>query len=114
MDRADGEIHPLRADRRRYGRITVDYAAREVFVDGLPAGLTRVEFDIVDLLSSAPREAYRPDQLVGLIWDERWFDDVPAVSAHISRLRRKLGSTGPQIRAVRGFGYLLEDPDTRH
>ena len=55
VDRAEGEVRPTRSGRHTFGRITVDYGAREVYVDGEPIGLTRVEFDIVDLLSSAPR-----------------------------------------------------------
>lgn len=113
MDRAEGEVRPARSGRHTFGRITVDYGAREVYVDGEPIGLTRVEFDIVDLLSSAPREAYRPDQIVGLIWDERWFDDVPAVSAHISRLRHKLGSAADEcLSANLDDGYRWRAPES--
>ncbi|MFM2438742.1 MAG: hypothetical protein RLZ55_1567 [Actinomycetota bacterium] len=113
MDRAEGEIRPARASRRRFGRFTIDYDDRELFVDGEPAGLTRVEFDIVDLLSSAPREAYRPDQIVELIWDERWFDDVPTVSAHIGRLRRKLGSAADEcLSASIEQGYRWRAPES--
>jgi two-component system response regulator TctD len=39
------------------------------------------------------------------------FDDAVAPNAlelYVARLRQKLGEDGPNIRTVRGLGYLLE------
>ncbi len=41
--------------------------------------------------------------------------DLPsiAIEVYISRLRSKLQDAGITIRTVRGFGYMVEDPDER-
>jgi two-component system, OmpR family, response regulator len=43
-----------------------------------------------------------------------WDDSLThnAVEVYISRLRSKLQHAGIRIRTVRGFGYMVEDPDT--
>jgi DNA-binding response OmpR family regulator len=92
------------------GNIAIDVAGRAVKVNGVPAELTGLEFDIlVALVRRAgrvvPREALlseagRGDVTVG----ER------TVDVHISHLRQKLGddSRVPKlIKTVRGIGYML-------
>ena len=41
---------------------------------------------------------------------EKLFQFDNAIEVYISRLRGKLQSAGIQIRTVRGFGYMVEDP----
>jgi len=42
-----------------------------------------------------------------------WDDSLThnAVEVYISRLRSKLQHAGIRIRTVRGFGYMVDDPD---
>src|SRR5438552_2164249 len=42
-----------------------------------------------------------------------WDDSLThnAIEVYISRLRSKLHHAGIRIRTVRGFGYMVEDPD---
>lgn len=40
------------------------------------------------------------------------WDETPsgnAIEVYVSRLRTKLSNTGISIRAIRGFGYLVEE-----
>ena len=104
--------HPAAADApvRQFGDLTIDPAAREVSVAGAPVELTRLEFDLLEVLSARPRVAFSRRQLVERVWDQAWFGDDHIVDAHIVRLRRKLGDDAAHPRyvlTVRGVGYRM-------
>jgi DNA-binding response OmpR family regulator len=97
-------------ERLSVGGVVVDVPARDVRVDGQPAELTGLEFDILVALMR------RPGRVVprALLLAEAGRDDVNVgertVDVHISRLRKKLGDdpkTPRRIRTVRGVGYVL-------
>ena len=96
------------APARRFGDLTIDPAAREVSVAGTLVDLTRLEFDLLDVLSARPRVAFSRRQLVERVWGQDWFGDDHIVDVHIVRLRRKLGEAGERISTVWGVGYRLE------
>jgi DNA-binding response OmpR family regulator len=86
---------------RRFGDLELDPAAREVTLDGLTVELTRLEFDLLETLSSEPRVAFGRAQLVERVWGSDWFGDDHLVDVHIANLRRKY------VRTVRGVGYRM-------
>ena len=98
---------------RRFGELTIDPAAREVEVAGEPVELTRLEFDLLDVLSAQPRVVFSKEQLLEHIWGSAEYRDQHVVAVHIGNLRRKLGdvSEDPRyIRTVRGVGYRMVAP----
>jgi DNA-binding response OmpR family regulator len=95
---------------RRLGELTVDPAAREVYLAGEPVELTRLEFDLLDALSERPRVVLSRRQLLERVWDADWYGDDHLVDVHIANLRRKLGDDprAPRhILTVRGVGYRM-------
>ncbi len=97
-------------DVRDFGHLIVDPVAREVTVDGVDVDLTKIEFDILDLLSSSPRRTFTRDQLLEGVWGD-WFGDDHVIEVHMGKLRRKLGETAAtprHIRTLRGVGYRFE------
>jgi DNA-binding response OmpR family regulator len=95
---------------RTFGDLVIDPASREVSIDGRPAELTRLEFDLLDALSARPRLAFTRRQLVDRVWGQDWFGDEHIVDVHIVRLRRKLGDDPAQPRyvlTIRGVGYRM-------
>ncbi len=95
---------------RRFGDLEIDPAAREAAIAGVPADLTKLEFDLLDALSSRPRAVFTRRQLVDRVWGDDWFGDEHIVDVHIMRLRRKLGDEAERPRyvlAVRGVGYRM-------
>lgn len=103
---AAGEVTPV----RRFGDLVIDPAAREVSAGPDPVDLTRLEFDLLDVLSARPRVAFSRRQLVDRVWGEDWFGDEHIVDVHIVRLRRKLGDDPARPRyvlTVRGVGYRM-------
>jgi DNA-binding response OmpR family regulator len=98
-------------DVRRVGELEVDPDAREVRVGGAVVELTRIEFDLIDVLSERPRVAFTRAQLLERVWGPNWFGDDHLVDVHVSKLRQKLGDDprAPRfVRTVRGVGYRLE------
>ncbi|MXM67990.1 response regulator [Streptomyces sp. HUCO-GS316] len=95
---------------RRFGDLAVDPEAREVTVTGRPVALTRLEFDLLEGLSSRPRLAFSRRQLIERVWGPEWGGDEHIVDVHVARLRRKLGDDPAASRfvlTVRGVGYRM-------
>lgn len=98
--------------QRHHGRLEVDVDLREVRVDGRVVALTRIEFDLLEVLSSAGRRVVTRRQLLESVWGFASGDDH-VVSVHLGNLRRKLraaaGDLDP-ITTVRGVGYRFDAP----
>jgi DNA-binding response OmpR family regulator len=93
-----------------FGALTMDAAAREVQVDGLPVDLTRTEFDVLAALAARPRSALSRRTLIDAVWGEGWVGDEHLVDVHVAHLRRKLGDdpSSPRfVQTVRGVGYRM-------
>lgn len=100
-------------DVRDFPGLRIDTAAREVFLDGAPVGLTRIEYELLERLSSAPRRSFTRVQLLDSVWGGEWYGDSHAVDVHMANLRRKLGESGSEpryIHTVRGVGFRFEVP----
>jgi DNA-binding response OmpR family regulator len=95
---------------RRVGELRIDPLAREVFRGDEQIELTRIEFDLLDVLSSNPRMAFSRELLLEKVWGPDWFGDDHVVDVHVSNLRKKIGddpTTPHYIRTVRGVGYRM-------
>jgi DNA-binding response OmpR family regulator len=96
---------------REHGALRIDPVVREVTVSGASVELTKIEFDLLDLLSSSPRRTFTRNQLLEDVWGDNWYGDDHIIDVHVGNLRRKLGesaSTARHIRTVRGVGYRFE------
>jgi len=95
---------------RRFGDLEIDSQAREVRLGGEPVELTKLEFDLLDVLSAEPRVVFSRERLVERVWGGDWFGDDHVVDVHIANLRTKL-SDDPRhphyVRTVRGVGYRM-------
>ncbi|MGZ8715627.1 MAG: response regulator [Gaiellaceae bacterium] len=103
-------VGAVSAAPRRFGELEIDPAAREVRVAGEPVELTKLEFDLLDVLSAEPGVAFRRGQLLERVWGPGWFGDDHVVDVHLANLRRKLGddaSAQRYVRTVRGIGYRI-------
>jgi len=101
----------IESDAREYGALRIDPVVREVRVGGGPVELTKIEFDLIDLLSSKPRRTFTRGQLLEQVWGDNWHGGDHIIDVHVGNLRRKLGesaSSQRHIRTVRGVGYRFE------
>jgi len=95
---------------RIFGELRIDPLAREVFRGDQKVDLTRIEFDLLDVLSSNPRMAFSRAVLLERVWGSDWYGDDHVVDVHVSNLRRKIGDDpgSPRyVRTVRGVGYRI-------
>jgi two-component system response regulator RegX3 len=93
--------------------VGVDFVRREVTVNGIQTHLSRREFDLLAVLLTPPRRVRTRDELIDLLWPNRYLSDSRTLDTHIHRLRAKLepDPADPQfIVTVRGVGFRL-DPD---
>lgn len=99
-----------------FGTVQVDFVRREVTVGDLQTHLSRREFDLLAVLLSPPRRVRTRDELIDLLWPDRYLSDSRTLDTHIHRLRAKLEPepTEPRfIVTVRGVGFRI-DPDGAH
>ncbi|MCA2213968.1 response regulator transcription factor [Jidongwangia harbinensis] len=96
---------------REFGPLRIDPDVREVTLDGEVLELTKIEFGILDLLSSAPRRTFTRGQLLEDVWGDNWYGDDHIIDVHVGNLRKKLGESASaprHIRTLRGVGYRFE------
>ncbi len=97
---------------RRFGDLELDPQAREVRVAGSSVELTKLEFDLLEVISGEPRVAFSRERLLERVWGPGWFGDDHVVDVHIANVRSKLGDDprNPRyVRTVRGVGYRMGD-----
>lgn len=95
---------------RRHGSLVLDPVGRTAQVDGQEAPLTRIEFDLLDVLTSEPTAVFTRSVLRERVWGPDWFGDDHVVDVHVANLRKKidLGREQSYVRTVRGVGYRME------
>jgi DNA-binding response OmpR family regulator len=90
--------------------LSVDFARREVYVDGERKELTPIEYALLSLFVRRPGEALSAEHLLTEVWG-REYDTLGLVKWHVSNLRKKLENRQgrqPPIATVRGYGYRYE------
>jgi DNA-binding response OmpR family regulator len=100
------------ADQRVFSDLEIDVPAREVRVGPSLVTLTRMEYDLLETLSSRPRVVFTRQQLLDAAWDDAAgvASDEHLVDIHIGHLRHKLGDDPKAARyilTVRGVGYRM-------
>ncbi|OYD08210.1 hypothetical protein CHM34_08300 [Paludifilum halophilum] len=103
--------------RRTGGRtdrgIRVDREGRTAYVDRTELKLTRIEFDLLEALTSAPKRAWSRSELVERVWGLDFPGDERIVDTHVKNLREKLkkaGETSERIKTVWSYGYKWRSP----
>ncbi len=98
----------VRTEVRVFEGLTIDVPAREVRIDGQLVALTKIEFDLLDELSSRSNVVFTRERLIERVWGPNWYGDGHVVDVHIANLRRKINLGGAQwVKTVRGVGYRL-------
>ncbi|MCM1577937.1 MAG: response regulator transcription factor, partial [Ruminococcus sp.] len=96
-----------RANVRFFGRLTVDYSAKEVRVNESVLPLAKKEFEIIELLSLYPGQVFDKERIYERVWGYDAEGDSSVVAEHIRRIRAKLSPSGEErrIETVWGMGY---------
>jgi DNA-binding response OmpR family regulator len=111
LARLQARLGPAGAPRRvvQAAGARIDLVGHKVEVGGMPIALTPTEFALLRYLAERPGRAVSRHDLAGALRD---LDDADPrnIDAHVSRLRRKLGSASAAIATVWGHGYRF-DPE---
>ena len=92
--------------------ITIDFARREVTVDGRSVALTKIEYLLLTTLIRHAGQTLTYDQLLDSVWGPE-YDSPQYVTWHIGRLRRKVErdpDRPERIVTVRSVGYRYDGP----
>ena len=101
----------VKSPKFHFGRLVVDTAARRASVGTEALDLTPREWAVLEYLLLRVGQVVSKEHLLQAMCS--WDDSIThnAIEVYISRLRSKLHDAGIKIRTVRGFGYMVDDPD---
>jgi DNA-binding response OmpR family regulator len=92
-----------------FGRLRIDITGRQLYIDGEHIELTGREWLILECLALNSGHIVTKERLQQAVagWDQATTPN--AIEVHVSRVRAKLGES-VVLRAVRGLGYRLDEP----
>jgi two-component system OmpR family response regulator len=97
-------------DQLSLGELFVDRLARVVTgANGAPVSLTPKEFSMLEYLLLHADQVVSRTELLDKVWNMKFDPGSNVVDAHVARLRQKLRQiiSTPEIRTVRGIGFML-------
>ena len=92
------------------GQLRLDPATFGVTLDGKGIRLTGTEFRVLEMLMRTPGQVQSRDLLTERVLGRKLTPYDRSIDTHVSNLRRKLGLGVPglpEIRSIRGTGYVL-------
>ncbi|MDT8401015.1 MAG: response regulator transcription factor [Bacteroidales bacterium] len=90
------------------GPITIDTRKKEVKLEGETIQLTRKEYQILLMLLQSSGRYVTREEILDNVWDDTLVTDR-TVDVHITRMRKRLGSFGAQIKSRTGYGYYIDE-----
>ncbi len=105
LRRAASASAAVGAEAVDFGRLRVDVAAHQVWVDGEEVQLTALEFRLLSTLLGRRGRVQSREALLSAAWEDGVHVTERTVDTHVKRLRRKLGPAAAYIETIRGVGY---------
>ncbi len=92
-----------------YKGLVINFAARDVSIDGKRVQMTPKEYDILFYLAKNMNIAMSREKLLEEVWGFDFYGDDRTVDTHIKMLRNSLGPYRDLIVTLRGMGYKFDD-----
>lgn len=92
----------------KYDGIVINVEAKSVTLDGEPLVLTKLEYELLLFLLEHPNKVFSRNDLLDHCWPQDAYVLGRTVDVNITRLRKKLGNYGKQIKTRVGYGYCFE------
>ncbi|MCQ2198216.1 MAG: response regulator transcription factor [Paludibacteraceae bacterium] len=92
----------------RYEDITLDLVRKQCTIGGSNIPFTKLEFELFSLLLSSPGEVFSREKILQVVWPNDTIVIDRTVDVNITRIRKKIGRYGKNIRTKFGYGYLFE------
>jgi len=94
------------------GRLRIDFAAYEVWLDGRPVQLSLRDFELLRFFVRSPNRVFDRSLIIKLVWGNDTHVTIRTVDVHVRRLRLRVerDAANPElIVTVRGVGYRFND-----
>lgn len=95
----------------KYKDITLNCDTYEVKVSDKEVSLTKIEFKILRLLMSKPKNVFTKNNIYSDIWNDNFIGEDNSVNVHISNIRNKLSKINKDekyIQTVWGIRFKME------
>jgi len=92
-----------------YEGITLDLNAKTATVDGQELLLTKLEYEMLSLLLQHPGKVFSREDILAHCWPQDVYVLDRTVDVNITRLRKKIGRYGKQIKTRVGYGYYFTE-----
>ncbi len=90
----------------RFGDLTIDQEAYQVFIGKKKIKLAKKEFELLLLLVSKPGKVFKRAEILQKVWGHDVIVGDRTIDVHIRKLREKLGSH--YIQTLKGVGYKFD------
>jgi two-component system response regulator MprA len=96
----------------RFADLTLDPITREAYRGERSFTLTRIEFDLLELLLRHPRQVLTRELILDRVWGYTFDSGTNSLAVYVGYLRRKTeaGAEPRLIHTARGVGYVLREP----
>ena len=91
-----------------YEGIMLDLNAKTATCDGKELVFTKLEFELLSFLLQHPNKVFSREDLLKYCWPQDVMVLDRTVDVNITRLRKKIGRYGKQIKTRVGYGYCFE------
>lgn len=91
-----------------YEGITLVQKSKTVTLDGQDLTLTKLEYELLSLLLQNPGKVFSREDILAHCWPQDVYVLDRTVDVNITRLRKKIGRYGKQIKTRIGYGYCFE------
>lgn len=93
-----------------FGNCSLSRSTYILSADGGSVRLANKEFQMLEMLMSAPKTVISPEKFMEKVWGFDSDSDISVVWVYVTYLRKKLVSVGANvaIKAIRNAGYTLE------
>jgi two-component system, OmpR family, response regulator MprA len=95
----------------RFADLSLDLATREARRANRSFTLTRIEFELLELLLRHARQVLTRDVILDRVWGYQFDSGTNSLAVYVGYLRRKTEAGGEPrlIHTVRGVGYVLRE-----
>ncbi len=90
---------------RFFGKISIDYSAKTVSLNGEKINFAKKEIEIIEMLSMNTGQVFDKERIYEKIWGYDADGNASVVAEHIRRIRAKLADESYHIQTVWGIGY---------
>lgn len=92
----------------QYEGIALNLDSKTATLDGEDLSLTKLEFELLSLFLQHPGKVFGRNDLLERCWPKDVYVLDRTVDVNITRLRKKIGRFGKQIKTRVGYGYCFE------